>query len=101
MLIQRKRRPLRSARGQCGSSHQARQHFVLHDAFVEQRPEEWYFRLSRDLYSIQFVLQRVNNYQDVAEFRRYDISAVVTPVLRPDNVDLIVAKVSRLKSSTL
>ena len=42
------------------------------------------------LYSVKFIFEGVNYNEHIAEFSRQDPSAIVPPVLGPDNVDLVV-----------
>ena len=50
---------------------------------------------------VKLVGQRVDDDEHVAELGRQDSSAVVSPVLRPDDVDLVVAQVARLAQQAL
>ena len=43
-----------------------------------------------DLYPVEIVIERVDHDEDIAELGRNDSSPVVSPVLSPDDVDLIV-----------
>ena len=43
-----------------------------------------------DLYPVEIVIERVDHDEDIAELCRNDSSPVVSPVLSPDDVDLII-----------
>ena len=81
---------------------------MVHDHFIVEGPEKWnlwlprnlklcwlelfdlFYRLVTDLYPVEIVIERVDHDEDIAELGRNDSSPVVSPVLSPDDVDLIV-----------
>ena len=81
---------------------------MVHDHFIVERPEKWnlwlprnlrlcwlelldlFYRLMTDLYPVEIVIERIDHDEDIAELGRNDSSPVVSPVLSPDDVDLIV-----------
>ena len=74
---------------------------LVHDGLVEERPEERHLRLPVDLHAEEPVVQRVDDDEHVAELGGEDAPAVVARMLRPDDVDLVVAQVARLAQSVL
>jgi hypothetical protein len=56
---------------------------------------------SRYLNPVELVRQRVDDDEDVAELGGQDAAPVVAPVLRPDDVDLVVAQVPGLAQQAL
>lgn len=96
VLIKRQGGSLGSAGSKRGGSDQTRKHGVLYNALIVKKPEVRYFRFSRNLHSVELVGKRIYNYEDVAEFGRYDVATIVPPMFRPHNVNLVVSKVSRL-----
>ena len=57
-----------------------------------------YLRFFQDLNSKQPVTHRINDDEDVSEFRRNDIVVVVSIVLRPDYVHFVIPQVAHLNA---
>lgn len=94
MLIQGKRRPLRPTRSQRRRPNQSRQYIILDNALIKQRPKERNLLFPGDLHPVQFIRQRIDDNQNIAELGRNDVPSVVPPVFRPDDMHLIISYVT-------
>ena len=58
-------------------------------------------RLNNDLYPVKIVVEGVDDNEDITKLGGDDSPSIVSPVFRPDNVDLIIAKMSCLGQHAL
>ena len=68
---------------------------------IENFVERVFEATEPNLDPVKLVGQRVDDDEHVAELGRQNSSAVVSPVLRPDDVDLVVAQVASLAQQAL
>lgn len=76
---------------QCRCPNQSRKDPFINDALVKQWANEWDIRFAVDLYAEELVGQRIDNDEHIAKLRRNYSPPIISAMLRPDDVNLIVA----------
>ena len=85
----------------CRGANQSRQTLLRHYCAVEERTEVRHFRFAVDLHSEQTGRQGRDDDDDVSKLRGDDATSVVASVFRPDDLHLVVAKVTQLKKNII